>query len=204
MTQQTFYKSILNSKDMKRLLLLFFLVSTLFAYGQSIDALKEVSNIKFYGVDYSQAKVYGASETPQQFKTAFNNINTLFIAEPKKYDVGKMLNQNISEVSLEAVDQVNKDINPDELMTTNKAYTLNDQQIAHAISMLPISKEPGVGMVIIAKMLDKVNNIGTYQFVFFDTATKAVITSWPTNGKAGGFGLRNFWAGSVYKALKKN
>ena len=32
---------------------------------------------------------------------------------------------------------------------------------------------------------------------------KEIIEEWITDGKARGFGLRNYWAGSIYSALKK-
>lgn len=61
----------------------------LFRQGKS--ALKDIQSIKFYGVDYSQVKIFGADESPAQFKDAFRRINELFITEAKKYNVGKQL-----------------------------------------------------------------------------------------------------------------
>ena len=39
--------------------------------------------------------------------------------------------------------------------------------------------------------------------MLFDPATQEVILQMDMAGKPGGFGLRNYWAGSVYNALKK-
>ena len=76
---------------MKKLILFLFLSTSLFCFGQGKSALKDIQSIKFYGVDYSQAKVFGADESPIQFKDAFRRINELFITEAKKYNVGKQL-----------------------------------------------------------------------------------------------------------------
>ena len=84
-----------------------------------------------------------------------------------------------------------------------KSDTVTINKIKAAIEALPIQKTPGVGMVFIAQFLDKSNNRGTYEVVFFNTETKEIIEEWITDGKARGFGLRNYWAGSVYSALKK-
>ena len=84
-----------------------------------------------------------------------------------------------------------------------REYPLSKEQIKAAINALPIQKTPGVGMVFIAQFLDKSNNRGTYEVVFFNTETKEIIEEWITDGKARGFGLRNYWAGSIYSALKK-
>ena len=48
--------------------------------------MKDIQSIKFYGVDYSQVKIFGADESPVQFKDAFRRINELFITEAKKLD----------------------------------------------------------------------------------------------------------------------
>ena len=58
-------------------------------------------------------------------------------------------------------------------------------------------------LVLIATTLDKGNGIGYYTAVLFDPATQEVILQMDMAGKPGGFGLRNYWAGSVYNALKK-
>lgn len=187
---------------MKKLILFLFLSTSLFCFGQGKSALKGIKSIKFYGVDYSQAKVFGAAETPQQFIVAFRRINELFITEAKKYDVGKQLKKKVTEISLEAVNQVNEAIDPEELMTTKREYMLTKEQIQAAVQALPISPSEGVGMVFIAQFLDKPNNRGTYEVVFFNTETKEIIEEWITDGKARGFGLRNYWAGSIYQALK--
>ena len=42
-----------------------------------------------------------------------------------------------------------------------------------------------------------------YVYHMVDTETKEIIEEWITDGKARGFGLRNYWAGSIYSALKK-
>lgn len=58
------------------------------------------------------------------------------------------------------------------------------------------------GLVLIATTLDKGNGIGYYTAVLFDPATQEVILQMDMAGKPGGFGLRNYWAGSVYNASR--
>ena len=131
---------------MKKLILFLFLSTSLFCFGQGKSALKDIQSIKFYGVDYSLVKVFGADESPAQFKDAFRRINELFITEAKKYNVGKQLKKEVTEISLDAVNQVNENIDLTELMTAKREYTLSKEQIKAAINALPIQKTPGVGM----------------------------------------------------------
>ena len=117
---------------MKKLILFLFLSTSLFCFGQGKSALKDIQSIKFYGVDYSQVKIFGADESPIQFKDAFRRINELFITEAKKYNVGKQLKKEVTEISLDAVNQVNENINVAELMTTKREYSLSKEQIKAA------------------------------------------------------------------------
>lgn len=186
---------------MRKLFTLFLLTTSIACFGQNKNFLKEVSSITFYGVNYSAAKVFGATETPEQFKVAFTGINQLFITETKKYNVSKQLKIKVDEISLYAVNQVNANIDPEQLITTDGSYTLSEEEIKHALEALPIQQKPGIGLVFIAKLLDKAEYYGYYQVVFFNTETKEIIEDWPTGGSARGFGLRNFWAHSIYKAI---
>ena len=89
-------------------------------------------------------------------------------------------------------------------MTTNIGYTLDEKQIEEVIKTLPIlSQEEKTGLIMIAMLLNKADARATYQIVFFNTKTREILYSAPTNGKARGFGLRNYWAGSVHSAMKK-
>lgn len=191
---------------MKKLITILLLATSVICFGQKNnplgDPLKEVSSINFYGVDYSAAKVFGAAETPMQFVNAFGAINQLFITESKKYDVSKRLGIKINQISLNAVNEVNEKIDQKQFMTTDTGYTLSDQQIKQVLDALPVQKEPGIGMVIIAKLLNKADAYGSYQVVFFNIETKEIVKDYATGGKAKGFGLRNYWAGSIYKVIK--
>lgn len=189
---------------MKHLLVLLFMASSLFCFGQGKKELKNPSPVIFYGVDFSQVKAFGAEETGEQFKQAFGRINDLFIVEAKKYDVGKILKTDVTETSLDAVNEVNKAINAEELITTEQMYSLDEAQIAKAIKALPVmSDEEKTGLVLLAILLDKADKKGTYQIVFFNTKTKEIISNKSVSGNAGGFGLRNYWAASVRNAIKK-
>ena len=83
---------------MKKLFTLLFLATSMICFGQNKNFLKEAESLNFYGVDYSAAKVFGAAETPAEFKVAFDRINQLFITETKKYDVSKKLKVRVNEM----------------------------------------------------------------------------------------------------------
>ena len=53
-------------------------------------------------------------------------------------------------------------------------------------------------------MMNKPQNRAYYELITFNIATREILSQKEVNGKAGGFGLRNFWAGSIYSVIKSN
>ena len=190
---------------MKRnVLTLFICLLGLCASAQNKFNLTGISALTNYGIDYSLAKVHGGKETGYQYWVTYADINELFIEKSKTFDIGKRLGIPIEVVSLEAVNEVNKKINPDRIKTDDPNYLPTEEQISEAIQKLPIlSQEEKYGIVIVCLMMDKETDKGTYQFVIFNTKTRAIIEQWTNSGKGFGIGLKNYWAVSVFNALKK-
>ena len=185
---------------MKKMLLFMCLLFTIVANAQEKTSLKEVEKLTFFGVDFSQARVFGADETVTQFKEAFTGINNLFLREPKKYDTGKAFNATVTtnlSPSLDGIDRIEKA----DLFTQDENYVLSDEQIAAMVGRLNVGDAKGYGAVIIAGLLNKGRNKETLNVVVFNIDTKEIIFNRQYTEGAKGFGLRNFWAYPVYKVL---
>lgn len=177
---------------------------SLFAGAQNKFNLKEVTSLINYGIDYSLAKVYGGKDSGYQYWITYADINELFIEKSKTFDIGKRLGIPVEVVSLQAVNEVNKKINPELIITEDPNYLPNEEQIAQAIRQLPIlSQEEKFGIVMVCLFMDKKEDRATYQFVVFNTKTREIIEQWTQTGKGFGIGLKNYWAYSVHNALKK-
>ncbi|MDU1890206.1 MAG: hypothetical protein E6767_05910 [Dysgonomonas sp.] len=185
----------------KTALVLGILLMSVFSYAQNKDVLKDIQKIRFYGVDFSKAKVYGAKETPSQFKIAFEEINNLFLSEPKKFNVEKYMNKTNMGVEVDGVKDRIKQINLDDIQTTSEQYELSNADLQSIVKAIP-TKDETTGVIYIAELLNKPKNRGYYHIVFFNPQTKEIIDTWKADGKAQGFGVRNFWAGSIYKMMK--
>lgn len=180
------------------------LLSSLSLTAQDKLNLSDVKSLTFYGIDFSLAKVYGGKDTGHQYWTTYADINELFIDKPKTFSVEKRLGIPVDVISLQAVNQVNKDINPDKIKIDTPTYMPTPEQINTAIQNLPIlSQEEKIGMVIIALFLNKEDNRGTYQFVIFNTKTREIIEQWTNSGAGMGYNLKSYWGVSVYNAIKK-
>ena len=189
-----------------------FILSLLLAFGclsgfsQNKILLSEsnISSLYFYGIDFSLAKVLGGKDTGHKYWITYPDINEYFISKPKTYDVGKRLGIPVEVTSLEAVNKVNHEINPDQILTTDASYSPSKEAIEKAVQKLPIlSKEEHNGLVILATFLNNNEDRGTYQFVVFNTKTRKIIDQWTLSGKAIGLSLKSYWGMSVYNAIRK-
>ena len=187
---------------MKQLRVLAFLFLTSLVNAQDKTSLKDIDKLTFFGVDFSMAKVYGADETAEQFKDAFYGINTLFQREPKKYDTAKAFDAVVTtdlETSRNLIEQIKKA----DLFASDDSYELTDEEIAEHIRQFNTGNANGYGAVFIAGLLNKGKTQATYNVVVFDIASKDIILNRQFTERARGFGLRNYWAYSVYKTLNK-
>ena len=166
--------------------------------------LSGITSLVNYGIDYSLAKVFGGKESGHQYWVTYADINELFISKSKTFDIGKRLGIPVEVVSLQAVNDVNKQINPDHIKTTDNNYMPTEAQIAEAVKKLPIlSQEEKYGIVMICLFMNKATDQATYQFVVFNTKTREIVEQWTNTGKALGIGLKNYWSFSVNKEKKK-
>ena len=166
--------------------------------------LSGITSLVNYGIDYSLAKVFGGKESGHQYWVTYADINELFISKSKTLDIGKRLGIPVEVVSLQAVNDVNKQINPDHIKTTDNNYMPTEAQIAEAVKKLPIlSQEEKYGIVMICLFMNKATDQATYQFVVFNTKTREIVEQWTNTGKALGIGLKNYWSFSVHNAIKK-
>ena len=166
--------------------------------------LQDVKSVVNFGVDYSLAKVYGGKDSGYQYWITFADLNELFISKSKTFDIGKRLGIPVEVVSLQAVNEVNKKINPENILTTDANYLPSEGQITEAVRKLPIlSQEEKYGIVMICVMMNKEEDRGTYQFVVFNTKTREIVEQWTNSGKALGIGLKNYWSLSILNAIKK-
>lgn len=188
----------------KNVLTLFICLLGLCASAQNKLNLSGITSLTNFGIDYTLAKVLGGKESAHQYWATYADINEYFIEKPKMYDIGKRLGIPIEVTSLEAVNQVNKKINPNDIKTEETQYMPTEEQIAEAVKKLPIlSQEEKYGIVMFCLFMNNQKDIATYQFVIFNTKTREIIEQWTNSGNAVGLTLKSYWGYSVYSALKK-
>lgn len=151
--------------------------------------------VYFYGVDFSEVKVIAASESTQDFAKAFSGINLLLINEAEKYDFSRVLNKT---VKVYADIMVEKSLSNDYSSMKVYRYEEHDIDVADKIKSYKLPQESGLGFIIIAQYLDKNKATASHYVVLFDIFTREIISKNKLMSEAGGFGLRNYWARTVY------
>ncbi len=152
-----------------------------------------------YGVDFSYVNVYAAEESVEQFAKAFEGINMLMITEPEKYDFSRMFNKRTENV-IEPMLKITAECDYSNMKSLSHTYAEVDY--ASKVMDYDLPQTEGVGAVLFAQILDKPMGVASYQLVVFDIATRSILHSRKVSGKARGFGLKNYWAGSIYKIIR--
>jgi hypothetical protein len=197
---------------MKRLTIACILfVSTGFAFSQTAADLFKPGSVDFYwlGIDYSHVKIVGGyiqffgstdkggAEIRDVYFPAWNG---LILAEPKKYDVAGMIQQGSLKYDIDMITSINAKTSTDGMEAT-ETPNYSESDIEKFVSQYNVSDKSGIGILFIAESLNKNGQVGIFHFVAIRNSDKAVLLQQRLTGKPSGFGLRNFWAGSVYDII---
>lgn len=101
----------------------------------------------------------------------------------------------------------------DMMLGVNERTNLEDMQTYHVpnydmtkiqefVSTWPLEGKDGIGIAFIAEALDKREAKAYFHFVAVNLRTKQLLLHQRVVTSPAGMGLRNYWAGSIYKAIK--
>jgi hypothetical protein len=169
------------------------------------DALKHGTSVTFFGVDYSKCKgvVLGATSEEMRDKV-FPAINMLLVVEQDKYDVKKALMKSEVIIDLNDVNRINATIDASkfEVYSSKELKPFIKDTIAQMIQLYNLKDKTGIGLVFIAEYLDKPGTTAAYNLVYFSMPDGKVILLEREFGTPKGFGMRNYWAYTIYDILK--
>ncbi len=167
----------------------------------SADFFTKTIPFTYLGIDFSKCKLIGEGfENP---KTMFNDINTLLEKEKTKYDINGAVRKRDPRYQYSIVDKRNSNIiesslteNPNDMLAYGQLQTVVDEY-----DLATAGITDGLCLVIIADNLNKARTQGSFYYVILDVASKKILISDRFTGKAGGRGLRNYWAKTVYETI---
>jgi hypothetical protein len=197
---------------------LFAAVTLLAACGFAMGADKasmSSDTLVWAGLDYSMVKMIGPGEFNEPsviFPGFLDGWNNRFLGKEIKplekftkkrvvLDVGGVTEQNKTATGQQIVNS------PGANDTIDKSH-ITEQDIAKAVKAYKMENKSGLGLVFIVDRLVKEykKGNGAVYVVYFDVASREVISSQRVVGKASGFGPRDYWftvIRNVEKTLKK-
>jgi hypothetical protein len=164
--------------------------------------------ITWYGLDFSEARFVDefAFKSADELKSVlFIKWNRTIVAEPDKYNISKFFNIPVVRTELGEVYNRNEKVDTSKIILDihQMDYALTDEKVKTIISQYEVSGE-GYGLVFIIENFCKLNSKGSMWVTYFHIPTKQVVFAKRMVGDAGGFGLHNYWMGSVYNVFEKS
>ena len=194
--------------------LVIFSVISITGFSQTIkEVFSRNTTITWLGLDFSKIKLYGnfdqfsgaGEKTPEDLRDVyFKAWNDLIINEPKKFNLEKAFQKSTVEWDLEYMEKRNFRTDADGLMSKSSSSTsISLSDIQENINEYKLDGKTGIGLVFIMESFNKGRETATMHIVFFNMASKEVLLAEKVTGSPGGFGIRNYWAGSIYHVLKQ-
>ena len=173
------------------------------AQNSMADLFSGKAKLVFLGLDFTQAKYIGKigftdpGAIQNQHMVSWNNLIEM---EPKKFSLQKPFSLKDDQYMSKVEDMVklNKAANVADNITDD-AYSITEDQVKKSVAKYSLSEKDGIGVVYVVESLSKTAEKLTAWVTFIDLSTKKVLYTEKVEGKAGGFGFRNYWAGGVYK-----
>ena len=180
------------------------LVATL-GHGQSKEDALNAKSITWFGLDFSKAAFIGDGfVTPDQVKNELLiPINQLMLDEQVKFNIPKFFEVPNVVNDFDDVTRHTKEIDNKEMKIfhTSEDYSITETDVQKIISDYKSDKD-GYGLVFVVESFNKTAVQGAIWVTYFDIKSKKVVFTTKLTSKPMGFGLRNFWAGSVYGIMK--
>lgn len=197
---------------MKKLVLVFgLLFLALGSKAQTASDLFRQNDIpvSWLGIDFSHVKLIGnfaeffnaGEKSSQQIRDFyFPRWNMIILTEPEKYDIKGMLRKSEVYYDIEMIEEVNAQA-PLEEMESYNTLKLTDDNVQDFINQYNLEGKEGIGVLFIAECLNKNAAEAWFHFVAINMKTKKVLLHERLRGEPEGFGLRNYWANSVYRII---
>lgn len=159
--------------------------------------------ITWIGIDYTHAKFVGAAgfTEPSELPVYLLAWNDFVITEPDKYDVKKALGTSNVTIDLSHTYKKNEALDP-EAMIQEEDYQLSQEEAEAVAKSYNLAEVEGVVALLVAECYNKKLLQGSHWLLLMDAQSSEIISAERFVEKPRGFGLRNYWARTIYELLK--
>jgi hypothetical protein len=191
---------------MKRFTLLCTALLLAFNSTRAQDIFSYKEPVTWLGLDYSELQLIRDDEkiTEQELQDKyFPGWNELVLNETAKYDIAKAIDHDDISYYTDAVNTVNSNAKGSFITDDVNAFThLDEARVKQMVKKYNLKGKTGLGLVFIVEAMDKAQKEASIWVTFIKMDTREVLLTKPVIGASGGFGFRNYWAGSINKVLK--
>lgn len=185
----------------------------LMAQAQSEKDVIAATEITWLGIDFSKALFVGSftqfaeagEQSTSEIKSKFiPGWNDLVVNERQKFDLKKAYSKETVIYNLDIVSKRNAAIDASKMTSMNaEEDRVKKEDVAKIVSQYKTGKK-GIGLVYIVDTFNKPDEKGVIWVAFFDMATHKLLIAEKFSAKPGGFGLRNYWAKTVFEVMTKS
>jgi hypothetical protein len=196
---------------MKRRLIVFML-SILFSFPavsqDKADVFNPNTEITWLGLDFTGAKFIGDRErlgSESDIRHLIDAINELMIKEADKYNVAAAIQSKKVENAIEVTNEHNAELDVLTMISSEGKdhIHLNPSEVEAIIAGYDFKGKSGIGLIFNVESFNKLIEEGSFWITFVNMSNKEVLFTERLTAPPSGFGMRNFWAGSVNGVLAK-
>jgi hypothetical protein len=197
---------------MIRLRILFLCFVVLKASGVNGQSKKEIFEqnvtLTFLGLDFTGTKFIGDLDkfkSDEEVHELLKSWNDLIFSEPDKYDIAAAIDRKKVESALDITVDHNRELEIADLVSASPKdfFHLSPAKIFDIIAGYDFKGKEGIGLMLNIESFSKLNESGALWFTFVDMKSRKIIFTERMIGEPGGFGIRNYWATCIYRALKQ-
>ena len=184
-----------------------FITSATFAQDKR-DIFSPSTEVTWLGVDFSGAKLIGDRErlgSESDIRHLLDAINELMIKEADKYNVAAAIQKKTVENGTQVANEHNAELDVMSMLSNDGKdhIHLNPTSVEEIISTYDFKGLTGIGLIFNVESFNKLIEEGSFWITFINMNTKEVLFTERLVAPPSGFGMRNFWAGSVNGAIAK-
>ena len=192
--------------------LIVFMLSILFSFSavsqDKADVFNPNTEITWLGLDFTGAKFIGDRErlgSESDIRHLIDAINELMIKEADKYNVAAAIQKKKVENAIEVTNEHNAELDVLTLISSegNDHIHLNPSEVEGIIAGYDFKGKSGIGLIFNVESFNKLIEEGSFWITFVNMGNKEVLFTERLTAPPSGFGMRNFWAGSVNGVLAK-
>jgi hypothetical protein len=186
-----------------------FVLLTVPAVAQSkSEVFNPGTPVTWLGLDFSEAKFIGDRErlgSESDLHHLLDALNELMVKEADKYNVAAALKKKSVENAIEVTTEHNAGLDVLSMISSDgKDHVhLSPEGVQNIISQYDFKGKSGIGLMLNVESFNKLVEEGSFWVTFIDMGSKEILFTERVTAPPSGFGMRNYWAGSVNGVLTK-